>query len=52
MLINNAGYAVYYTFEQTRLEEVQRLFQVNLVGAALITREFLPDMIAQAVVMS
>ena len=46
VLVNNAGYAVYYTFEQTPLEEVQRLFQVNLVGAALITREFLPDMIA------
>jgi uncharacterized protein len=45
VLINNAGYAVYYTFEQTPLEEVQRLFQVNLVGAALVTREFLPDMI-------
>ena len=26
-------------------EEIQRLFQVNLVGAALVTREFLPDMI-------
>ena len=45
VLINNAGYAVYYTFEQMPLEEIQRLFQVNLVGAALVTREFLPDMI-------
>jgi short-subunit dehydrogenase len=45
VLINNAGYAVYYTFEQTSPEEIQRLFQVNLVGAALVTREFLPDMI-------
>lgn len=45
VLINNAGYAVYYTFEQTPAEEIQRLFQVNLVGAALVTREFLPDMI-------
>ncbi len=45
VLVNNAGYAVYYTFEQMPLEEIQRLFQVNLVGAALVTREFLPDMI-------
>lgn len=45
VLINNAGYAVYYTFEQTPLDEIQRLFQVNLVGAATVTREFLPDMI-------
>jgi short-subunit dehydrogenase len=45
VLINNAGYAVYHTFEQTSAEEIQRLFQVNLVGAALVTREFLPDLI-------
>jgi short-subunit dehydrogenase len=45
VLINNAGYAVYYTFEQTSSEEIHRLFNVNLVGAALVTREFLPDMI-------
>jgi len=44
VLINNAGYAVYYTFEQTPPDEIQRLFQVNLVGAAMVTREFLPDM--------
>ena len=45
VLVNNAGYAVYYTFEQMRSEEIHRLFDVNLVGAALVTREFLPDMI-------
>ena len=45
VLINNAGYAVYYTFEQMATEEIRRLFQVNLVGAAMVTREFLPDMI-------
>jgi uncharacterized protein len=45
VLINNAGYAVYYAFEQMSSEEIYRLFQVNLVGAAFVTREFLPDMI-------
>jgi short-subunit dehydrogenase len=45
VLINNAGYAVYYTFEQTRAEEIRRLVDVNFVGAALVTREFLPDLI-------
>jgi short-subunit dehydrogenase len=45
VLINNAGYAVYYTFEQTPSDQIQHLFQVNLVGAAIVTREFLPDMI-------
>jgi short-subunit dehydrogenase len=45
VLINNAGYAVYYTFEQMPSEEIQRLLDVNLAGAALVTREFLPDMI-------
>jgi uncharacterized protein len=45
VLVNNAGYAVYYTFERMRSEEIHRLFDVNLTGAALVTREFLPDMI-------
>lgn len=45
VLINKAGYAVYYTFEQTQPEEIQCLVAVNFVGAALVTREFLHDMI-------
>jgi short-subunit dehydrogenase len=45
VLINNAGYAVYHTFEQMPAEEIHRLFDVNLVGAALVTRELLPGMI-------
>ena len=45
VVINNAGYAVYEPFERMSLEEVRRLFDVNLTGAALVTREFLPDMI-------
>jgi uncharacterized protein len=45
VLINNAGYALYYTFEQMTSEDIRRLVDVNLTGAALVTREFLPDMI-------
>ncbi len=46
VLINNAGYAVYRPVEEMDSEEVQRLLAVNLAGAALVTREFLPAMIA------
>ncbi len=46
VLVNNAGYAVYRTVEEMESEELQRLLAVNLVGAALVTREFLPAMIA------
>lgn len=45
VIVNNAGYAVYYGFEQMPAEEIQRLFNVNVTGAALVTRELLPDMI-------
>jgi uncharacterized protein len=45
VLINNAGYAIYETFEQMTLEEIRRLLDVNLTGAALVARAFLPDMI-------
>lgn len=45
VVINNAGYAIYETFERMTLEEIRRLFDVNLTGAALVARAFLPDMI-------
>jgi NAD(P)-dependent dehydrogenase (short-subunit alcohol dehydrogenase family) len=45
IIISNAGFARYYTFEQMTTEDVQRLFDVNLTGAALVVRELLPDMI-------
>jgi short-subunit dehydrogenase len=46
VLVNNAGYAVYQTCEQMPAEELDRLLRVNLGGACLVTREFLPSMIA------
>ena len=45
ILINNAGFATYRTFEQTPLEEVERLLKVNLLGAMLLTRHLLPGFI-------
>lgn len=45
VFVSNAGFAVYYTFEQMTADEIQRLFDVNLTGAALAVREMLPDMI-------
>lgn len=45
VVISNAGFAVYYTFEQMTSADVRRLFDVNLTGAALVVHELLPDMI-------
>jgi len=46
ILVNNAGYAVYRTIEEMPAEELDRLLRVNLTGACLVTRAFLPAMIA------
>jgi uncharacterized protein len=46
VVINNAGYAVYRTIEEMDSEEIDRLVRVNFTGACLVTREFLPSMIA------
>jgi NAD(P)-dependent dehydrogenase (short-subunit alcohol dehydrogenase family) len=46
VLVNNAGYAVYRTIEEMASEEIARLLNVNLTGACLVTREFLPSMVA------
>jgi short-subunit dehydrogenase len=47
ILINNAGFATYRTFENTDLDEIERLVSVNLLGAMRCARVFLPDMIAR-----
>ena len=46
IVVNNAGYAVYEPFAKTETEEIERLIHVNFVGACIVTREFLPHMIA------
>ena len=47
VLINNAGFATYRTFENSAIEEIERLVSVNFVGAMRCTRAFLPFMIAR-----
>jgi len=47
VVVNSAGFAVYRTFEQSPIEEIERLVQVNLVGALRCIHGFLPAMIAR-----
>jgi short-subunit dehydrogenase len=45
ILINNAGFAIYRTFEQEDPNEVERLISVNFSGAVRITKAFLSGMV-------
>ena len=45
IIINNAGFAVYRTFEQSSIEEIERLLQVNLFSAIKLTKLLLPEFI-------
>src|ERR1043165_372555 len=47
ILINNAGFAIYRTFEQEDPAEVERLMSVNFGGAIRVTKAFLGGMIAR-----
>jgi short-subunit dehydrogenase len=42
ILINNAGFAVYRTFEQSSLAEIDRLVAVNMLASLRLTHYFLP----------
>lgn len=43
LLVNNAGYAVFGTQEETDLDAVRELFEVNVLGLARITQAVLPS---------
>jgi 3-oxoacyl-[acyl-carrier protein] reductase len=46
VLVNNAGTAIPKTFEETSLEEIDRVIQINLRGTLVVTRaalKYLPD---------
>lgn len=45
ILINNAGFAVYRTFEQEDPAEIERLMSVNFSGAIRVTKAFVGSMI-------
>ena len=45
ILINNAGFAVYRTFEQSNFDEIDELVRVNFAGHMLFTKEVLDGMI-------
>jgi short-subunit dehydrogenase len=47
ILINNAGYAVYRPFEESSIEEILDILDVNLSGAMRCTKAFLPSMITR-----
>jgi NAD(P)-dependent dehydrogenase (short-subunit alcohol dehydrogenase family) len=47
VLVNNAGYAVFGTQEEADLEAIRDLFDVNVLGAARVTRAFLPALRAR-----
>jgi len=46
ILVNNAGIGLVGGIEQTELEDLQRLFRVNVEGMFLVTRAALPHLIA------
>ena len=45
ILVNNAGFGTYRTFDQTPYQEMEKLIEVNLLGAMRCTHSFLPEMI-------
>ncbi len=47
ILVNCAGFATYRSFEGTDIAEIERLIEVNLLGAMRCARAFLPSMIAR-----
>lgn len=47
VLVNNAGYAVYGPIEEITYEQAKQQFEVNLFGAAEMTKAVLPTMRAQ-----
>ncbi|MCB9272577.1 MAG: oxidoreductase [Lewinellaceae bacterium] len=44
VLVNNAGFAIYGSVEETPIEEARRQFEVNLFGLARLTQLVIPHM--------
>ena len=48
ILINNAGIEHYRDFHTIEPDEIEKIFQVNVIAAAVLTRLVLPDMIERS----
>jgi short-subunit dehydrogenase len=47
IVVNNAGFAVYRPFDQSPIDEIEKLIGVNLLGTLRCIHGFLPSMIAR-----
>lgn len=47
VLINNAGFGTYHTFEAADIDEIERLLQVNLSGHVRLTKHLCNPMVAR-----
>lgn len=47
LLVNNAGYAVFGSIEETPLAAVEQMFAVNVVGLSRVTKALLPTLRAR-----
>jgi len=44
VLVNNAGYGYFSTFEEGDVDEIRRLFETNVIGLVRVTQAVLPSM--------
>ncbi|WP_017755683.1 SDR family NAD(P)-dependent oxidoreductase [Calidifontibacillus oryziterrae] len=45
ILINNAGFGIFDSFYESKFEDIERMFAVNVLGLIACTKEVLPSMI-------
>jgi short-subunit dehydrogenase len=45
VLVNNAGIEMFFSYHNLRLDDIERIIRVNLIGTMLLTRLVLPGML-------
>ncbi len=45
ILLNNAGFGVFDAFHEAKLEDVEKMFDVNVIGLMACTKQVLPSML-------
>ncbi|WP_062356075.1 SDR family NAD(P)-dependent oxidoreductase [Bacillus kwashiorkori] len=45
VLLNNAGFGMFETFSDAKLENIEKMFQVNVIGLMACTKAVLPSMV-------